>query len=114
MQYTIDAKGTRLGRLASEVAKLLNGKDSPSYTRNIEAQNSVHVINASALYIDPRKLASKSYSRFSGYPGGLKKEKMPKTIEKKGIEEIIKLAVYGMLPSNRLRGRLMKKLKVSE
>ena len=81
MQYTIDAKGKRLGRLASEAAKLLNGKDSPSYTRNIEAQNSVHVINASALYIDPRKLASKSYSRFSGYPGGLKKEKMPKTVK---------------------------------
>jgi large subunit ribosomal protein L13 len=109
-KYTIDAGGKRLGRVASEAAVLLMGKDMPDFQKHEVAPVEVEIVNVAKINIDPRKQESKVYSRYSGYPGGLKQETMRKMIERKGHEEVVRKAVYGMLPSNRLRKQLMKKL----
>lgn len=114
MNYTIDATNKALGRLATEVATLLMGKNTPDFTRNNLSGNTVNVINASKLKISEEKLQDKKYLSFSGYPGGLKKTKMSHLIEKKGHGEAIKLAVRGMLPANRLRKEMLKSLTVTE
>ena len=113
MQYTIDAKGKKIGRLASETAKILLGKNDTDFRRDLEAGNLIHIINSSELYIDPKKMAEKTYSSYSGYPGGLKKKSLEKVLEKKGVAEVLRLAIYGMLPANKLRSRLMKNIKIS-
>ena len=112
--FTIDATDKTLGRTASAVAKLLMGKDNTSFEKNIVSTNKVSIINASKASIDPKKLTAKFYERYSGYPGGLTKERMDMIIARKGYSEVFKLAVYGMLPGNKLRARLMKNLTVSE
>ena len=112
--YTINAEGQRLGRVASEAAKVLMGKDTPDFERHLLAGRTVRIENASKLSIDEKKLDQKIYIRFSGHPGGQKKETMRKQIEKKGIEDVIRKAVYGMLPANRLRKPVMKRLIVNE
>lgn len=114
MIYTIDAKGKTLGRTASHIAKLLNGKDNASFQRNTLSPNKVNLINVSQAKIDAVKLNSKLYEKYSGYPGGLTKQKMAMLVSKKGFSEIFKLAVYGMLPGNKLRPELMKNLTISE
>lgn len=110
----IDAKGKSLGRVASVAAKSLLGKDRPDYRPNIVDTDGVHVINAASLEISEKKKKQKKYSRYTGYPGGLKFEPLEKVIKKHGYEEIIKRAVKGMLPSNKLRKDMLKKLKVTE
>lgn len=112
--HTIDATGKTLGRTASMVAKLLMGKDSASFEKNEVSGNKVHLINVSKATIDPRKLTTKFYERYSGYPGGLTKERMDMLVARKGYSEIFMLAVYGMLPGNKLRATLMKNLTISE
>lgn len=111
MEYTIDAKNKRIGRLASEVAVLLMGKDKAGYRRNTLSSNIVTIENVDLLDIDPKKKSQKVYSAYSGYPGGLKQKTMSKVVEKKGYSEILKKAIYGMLPSNKLRPLMMKNLK---
>lgn len=114
MQYKLDAKSKKLGRLATEIAILLMGKNKADFTRNKVANVKVLVENASALDIDTRKLKSKEYQKYSGYPGGRKTEIMEKLIEKKGYSEVLRKAVYGMLPSNKLRPLMMKNLVIKE
>lgn len=114
MNYTIDATGKKLGRLATEVATILMGKNSPEFTRNNLSGNTVTVTNASKLIISEEKLQDKKYLSFSGYPGGLKKTQMGRLIEKKGHGEIIRIAVRGMLPANRLRKEMLKSLIITE
>ena len=114
MNYTVDATGKTLGRLASEVAKLLMGKNSTSFVRNTVSGNVVVVENASKIKVDPRKLEEKTYSRYSGYPGGLKTPSMAQVIEKKGYREVVTIAVKGMLPDNKLKSIMMKNLTVKE
>ncbi len=114
MKYTIDAKGKKLGRVATDVAILLMGKNSPDFKKNIVADVKVNVTNASKLDIDNKKMQSKEYKRYSGYPGGLKTRKMFQEVAKNGYSEIVKKAVYGMLPSNKLRAVVMKNLVVEE
>lgn len=115
MKYILDAKKKKLGRIASEAASILMGKNSPDFVRNaLPRDTSVEVINTSQLDIFPKKIAKKTYAKYSGYPGGLKHEKMETIISKKGIKEAFRLAVYGMLPSNKLRPRMMKKLTIKE
>jgi len=110
----IDAKGKSLGRVASEAAKVLLGKDSPDYLPHIVQGDGVHIINASAINMTDKKKSQKKYGRYTGYPGGLKFEPVTKVIEKHGYAEIFRRAVRGMLPSNKLRSELLKKLQVSE
>ncbi len=112
-EIVIDASGLSLGRLASQVAYHLMGKNNPEYQRhNLNAANIVLVKNAEKVKFTGNKLQQKMYFRHSGYPGGLKKEVLSKLIEKKGIEEVIKKSVYGMLPKNKLRRSMMKNLKI--
>jgi large subunit ribosomal protein L13 len=112
-KHTIDARGKRLGRVASEAAKLLMGKNSPEYAPHVARQVHVTIENASKLLLPEKKRLQTSYVRYSGYPGGQRVLTMDKMIEQKGHEEIVRKAVYGMLPGNRLRSDRMKRLSVT-
>lgn len=113
MTYTIDAAGKKLGRVASEAAVLLMGKDSPDFARNRVAQVQVRITNVSKISIDEKKYAGKIYTRFSGYPGGLKKETAGHVAATKGHSELMRRAIRRMLPVNRLRDRMLKNLTMS-
>jgi large subunit ribosomal protein L13 len=113
-QHVIDASGKRLGRIASEVAALLMGKHRADAVRNTVAPISVKVEHLKRLLIDEKKRNDKTYTRYTGYPGGLRRYTMQKLIDSKGFSEVFRKAVYGMLPSNRLRAKRMKNLTVSE
>jgi large subunit ribosomal protein L13 len=112
--YTIDAKGRRLGRVASEAASILMGKGSPQYLRNRVADIEVRVENASKLQLSDTKRRTKEYKRYSGYPGGQKKESLDSVISRKGITDAVNTAVRGMLPANKLRRDMLKNLKIIE
>lgn len=114
MEHTIDAKGKSLGRVASEAAVFLMGKNVPTYRRDRVSGNKILITNADSLNILPKKGLEKEYERYSGYPGGLTKETLTRLRERKGIEEIIKLAIYGMLPGNKLRAEIMKNIKIEK
>lgn len=114
MNYTIDATEKTLGRLSSEVAALLIGKNKTDYARNVLSGNTVTVINAGKLKVSEKKLLEKFYSRYSGYPGGLKELSMGHVVEKKGYKEAVTIAVKGMLPDNKLKKGMMKALTVTE
>ena len=107
----IDANGAILGRLASNVASRLRGKNNPLFTPHVDTGESVIVINAEKISLTGRKLEQKLYYRHSGYTGGLKEITAKKLLEKKP-EDIIRFAVKGMLPKNKLGAALYKKLKV--
>lgn len=114
MEYTIDAENKKIGRVSSEIAMILMGKNSADFVKNKVADNKVIVLNASKLSIDPKKLEEKEYERYSGYPGGLKIDSLARLIEKKGYGEVIRNAVYGMLPANKLRPLVMKNLTIKD
>jgi len=107
----IDADGAILGRLASNVASRLRGKNNPLFTPHVDTGESVIIINAEKISLTGRKLEQKRYYRHSGYTGGLKEITAKKLLEKKP-EDIIRFAVKGMLPKNKLGTQLYKKLKV--
>ncbi|PID77816.1 MAG: 50S ribosomal protein L13 [Deltaproteobacteria bacterium] len=109
--HLVDAEGKVLGRLASEVAKVIRGKHNPLFTPHADCGDSVVVINAEKVVLTGRKMAQKKYYRHSGYTGGLKEITAEKLFEKKP-EEVIRLAVKGMLPKNKLGRKLNKKLRV--
>ncbi len=109
--YLADAKDQRLGRLATRVADMLRGKNKPEYTPNIDTGDFVIVINAERIAVTGRKRENKIYYRHTGYPGGLKQRTLAEMMEKKP-EEVIRLAVKGMMPKNRLARAQLKKLKV--
>jgi len=114
MKYTIDATGKKPGRIATEIAVLLMGKNRTDFTRNKIPEVEVEVTNASSLSLDAKKLKDKRYARHSLYPGGLTLETMAHVVEKKGAREVLRRAVYGMLPKNKLRPRMMKNLRIHE
>ncbi|MCD6489321.1 MAG: 50S ribosomal protein L13 [Thermodesulfobacterium sp.] len=109
--YIIDAKDKVLGRLASKLAYMLQGKHRPDYTPHIDQADFIVVVNAEKIKLTGKKLDQKVYWRHSGYIGGLKLETARKLLEKKP-EQLIYLAVKRMLPKNRMRKKLLKKLKV--
>ena len=109
--WVVDAKDAILGRLASQVAATLRGKHNPMYTPHVDMGDSVVVINADKVVLTGRKMEKKNYYRHSGYIGGLKTITAEKLMEKRP-EDLIRFAVKGMLPKNRLGRRLFKKLKV--
>ena len=109
--WVVDAEGAILGRLASQVAAALRGKNNPLYTPHADLGDSVVVINAEKIVLTGRKMDQKNYYRHSGYIGGLKTITAKKLIEKRP-EDVIRFAVKGMLPKNSLGRRLYKKLKV--
>jgi large subunit ribosomal protein L13 len=109
--WVVNAEGAILGRLASQVAAALRGKNNPLYTPHADLGDSVVVINAEKIVLTGRKMDQKNYYRHSGYIGGLKTITAKKLIEKRP-EDVIRFAVKGMLPKNSLGRRLYKKLKV--
>lgn len=113
-EYVINASGQSLGRVASEAAYVLMGKNDPAYTPHIGGKTRVHIENASELVMTEKKKEQKEYVRFSGYPGGQKVETMRKRIERKGIADVVNASIYGMLPANKLRKDRMKRVRISE
>ena len=111
---TIDAQNKKLGRLASEVAILLMGKDKTDFARNTFPQREVKVINVSKLDIDERKKLAKEYTHYTGFPGGLRTETLGHLIARKGNGEALRKAVRGMLPANKLRPKMLKNLIIEE
>lgn len=109
--YLVDADGQVLGRLAAAVAGLLIGKNRPQYTPGQDCGGFVVVINADKIRVTGRKLQQKSYHRHSGYPGGLKSRSLAQRMSR-DPEGVIRDAVKGMLPKNKLGSRLITKLKV--
>ncbi|TCK02517.1 50S ribosomal protein L13 [Phorcysia thermohydrogeniphila] len=109
--YVVDATGKTLGRLASEIAKILIGKHKPNYTPHVDNGDFVIVVNAEKIHVTGKKLEKKIYYKHTGYMGHLKETTLKEMLQKKP-EEVIRLAVRGMLPKNKLRKRRMKRLKV--
>lgn len=113
-EYTIDAAGQSLGRVASAAAKMLMGKHLPDYTPNIRSQVRVTVSNASKLTTRERKMEQKTFTRYSGYPGGLKIETLGNLTKRAGYREAVRRAVARMLPNNTMRTARLKNLVVTE
>ncbi|MFP3869821.1 MAG: 50S ribosomal protein L13 [Syntrophobacteria bacterium] len=109
--YLVDATDLTLGRLASQVASRLRGKHQPIYTPHVDTGDFIVVINADRVRLTGNKWQQKTYYRHSGYIGGLKSLTARKLREKRP-EDLVRYAVWGMLPKNRLGRRLYKKLKV--
>lgn len=114
MIHTIDATNKVLGRLASEVAALLNAKDSIHFVKNRVADVTVKVVNASKIKVTGNKMKESVHKSYSGYPGGLKEMPLRYVVEKKGYAEILTHAVRGMLPKNKLQDVRMKNLVIEE
>jgi large subunit ribosomal protein L13 len=109
--YVIDLAGKNLGRSATEIAKILTGKNKPEFTPNIDVGDFVIILNADKFAVTGNKLVAKEYRRHSGYPGGLKTINL-KDMIKKYPDRAIMHAVMGMLPKNKLRAERMKRLKI--
>ena len=109
--YAVDATNQRLGRLASEIAIILRGKNKPTYTPHMDTGDFVIVVNAEKVMVTGRKREQKLYRRHSGRPGGMKTETFAQ-LQARIPERIIEKAVKGMLPKNSLGRQLFKKLKV--
>ena len=109
--HLLDVKDKILGRSASDIALLLMGKNKPNFVRNLDCGDYVVVTNAKDIKVTGTKEGSKKYSRHSGYPGGFKQETLSELRERRP-EEIIKRAVSGMLPQNKLRAKMLKRLYV--
>jgi large subunit ribosomal protein L13 len=112
-EYTLDATGQKLGRLATKVALLLRGKTQASFERHIMPDVKVTITNASKIDLSAKKMGEE-YKRFTGYPGGLKTETRGHLIGRKGYKDVFTNTVYGMLPGNRLRKQIMKNLIINE
>lgn len=109
--HLIDARGQVLGRLASEVAKILRGKDKPIFTPHVDTGDYVVIVNAANIRLTGNKLKDKVYYHHTGYPGGIKSITADELMEKNPTE-IINSAVKGMLPKNKLGRQIIKKLKI--
>jgi len=109
--YVVDAEGRTLGRLATQIADTLRGKRKPEYTPHVDTGDFVVVVNAEKVHVTGDKRSDKLYRRHSGYPGGLRSRSLGEMLERRP-EEVIRLAVRGMLPRNRLGRRQLTKLKV--
>ncbi len=109
--YIIDAEGVTLGRLAARIAVLLTGKNKPTYTPHVDTGSFVIIVNAEKIRLTGRKMDQKKYYHYSGYQGGLKQITAGKLLEKHP-DRLIRFAVRGMLPKNRLGRAMLTKLKV--
>lgn len=112
-EYTIDATGMRLGKLATQAASYLIGKNSTSFARNIAPLVTVHVTNVSKLDLSEKK-SNEIYQSYSGYPGGRKTETMAHLGKRLGYSEAVRRTIKGMLPKNKLQTIMMKNLNVTE
>ena len=107
----VDAEGQTLGRLATRIADALRGKDKPQYTPHVDTGDFVVVVNAEKIAVTGKKLDDKMYHRHSGYPGGLRSRPLREQLERRPTE-VLRKAVKGMLPRNRLSRAQLRKLKI--
>lgn len=112
-EYTIDATGKRLGRMATEIATILLGKNQPDFAKNVVAPVKVMVTNASKLDISEKR-STEEFQTYSGHPGGQKIETLAHLANRRGYGEVVKRVVGGMLPKNKLHKLRMQNLVVSE
>ena len=109
--YVVDGQGQVLGRLASQIATLLRGKHKPEFTPHLDLGDHVVVINADQIRVTGRKFYQKRYTRYTGYPGGLRTSSLEKLLHDRP-ERVLFRAVKGMLPKNRLGRKMIKKLRI--
>jgi len=114
MKHTIDAQGKKLGRVASQAASVLLGKNKVSFAKNTVSEGMVEIINVSRADISALKKTRDTYVTFTGSRGGLNSESLGQLIARRGMPEVFKRAVYRMLPDNKLRDRRMKNLIIKE
>lgn len=111
--YKIDAAGKRLGKVATEAASVLLGKNDPSFTKHLMADVQVEISNISKLDISEKK-EQEIYQSYSGYPGGRKTETLIHLAKRRGYDEVIRRSIGGMLPSNKHKKQLLAKLVITE
>jgi len=109
--WVVDAEGKNLGRLASQIADVLRGKNKPQYTPHVDTGDFVVVVNADKVAVTGDKMDSKIYYWHSGYPGGLKSRTLRQMLERRPTE-VLRKAVKGMMPKNRLAAKQLRKLKI--
>jgi len=109
--YVVDAEGKLLGRLATEIARVLRGKNKVHYTPHVDVGDFVVVVNAEKVLVTGRKAEQRVYRRHSGYPGGMKETSYEQMLARKPTE-VLRKAVYGMMPKTRLARKQFKKLKI--
>ena len=109
--YVVDAEGKHLGRLATEIVRVLRGKNKPQYTPHVDVGDFVVVVNTDRVAVTGRKAEQKVYRRHSGYPGGMKETSYEQMLARKPTE-VLRKAVYGMMPKTRLARKQFKKLKI--
>jgi large subunit ribosomal protein L13 len=109
--YVVDAEGKHLGRLATEIVRVLRGKNKPQYTPHVDVGDFVVVVNADRVAITGKKAEQRVYRRHSGYPGGMKETSYEQMLVRKPTE-VLRKAVYGMMPKTRLARKQFKKLKI--
>ena len=109
--YVVDAEGQTLGRLATEIADVLRGKRKPEYTPHVDTGDFVVVVNAEKISVTGKKLDEKVYRRHSGYPGGLRQRTLREELDRRPTE-VLRRAVKGMLPRNRLSRAQLRKLRI--
>src|SRR5688500_16704642 len=109
--FLVDAEGRTLGRLATQIADMLRGKTKPQYTPHVDTGDFVVVVNAEKIAVTGKKLDDKIYYRHSGYPGGLKQRTLREQLDRRPTE-VLRKAVKGMLPRNRLARQQITKLKI--
>jgi large subunit ribosomal protein L13 len=114
MKHTFDATGKKLGRLATEIAVHLMGKNRTDFARNKIPDVKVEVSNASKMSIAAKKREDKKYVRHSGYPGSLRTRSLEQVIAKKGAKDALRTAVMGMLPKNKLRPKMIRNLTITD
>ncbi|MEO8207699.1 MAG: 50S ribosomal protein L13 [Chloroflexota bacterium] len=109
--FVVDATGQTLGRLATQVARVLSGKNKPTYTAHLDTGDHVIILNAGKVTVSRDKIVSKSYARHSGHPQGFKEESLGHLLERRP-EEVLRRAIKGMMPHNRLGAQQLRKLKI--
>ena len=109
--YVVDAEGKHLGRLATEIVRVLRGKNKPQYTPHVDVGDFVVVVNADKVAVTGRKAEQRVYRRHSGYPGGMKETSYEQMLARRPTE-VLRRAVYGMMPKTRLARKQFKKLKI--
>ena len=111
---TIDGAGVSLGRVASQIAVLLNGKTTIDFVKNRVADVKVKLINAGQIKVTGSKMSDSVHKNYSGYPGGLKQTPLKRVVEKHGFAELVRHAVSGMLPKNKLQDKRLMNLEITE
>lgn len=114
MNYTIDAQGKKIGRIASQAAGIILGKNSTNFTKNNKEVNHITIVNASLSDVSAKKKSGEVYRTYTGFRGGLNEETLGNLIKRKGLGEVYRRAIYKMLPNNKLRANRMKALTIKE